>query len=857
VTVRALHPKVDLSNCDREPIHILAAIQPFGFLVSVTSDWMVIRASENLEAFTGIKPQSVLGRPLDALFRADAIHAIRNRVLLLRGPDAAERIFALPLLKSRPGGTAATAFDVAVHFSANEMVIEAEPGKGETVDAANQVRTLMSRLNQTEGMPAFLREASRQVRALTGFDRVMVYRFDHSGAGEVVAESLKPGTDSFLGLNYPATDIPAQARALYLRNVFRVIADINAPPVPIRPELDASGVPLDQSLSILRSVSPIHIEYLRNMGVEASLSISIVVDGRLWGLFACHHYQSRLPSFAQRSAAELYGQMFSLMLESREHRESAEYESRARAATDRMMVALGQDGALIGSAQWLGESIMDIIPADGVGVALNGQAPAFAGLVPGPEQFGRIVQALIDSTSGEVTATDHIAGMVEGADAHADLAAGLLAIPLSRAPRDYVVLFRAERLRTVRWAGNPENPVEYGPHGARLTPRKSFEAWSQLVKGRALPFSEAELRVARALRTSLLEVVLRLSEDVDIERRRAFEQQQLLIAELNHRVRNILALIRGLVGQSNRVGLSTEEFIRTLDSRVQALARAHDQITTQRWGPGRLVELIQSEANAYLGTKRTRLQHEGPDLLINPDAFTVLALVFHELTTNAAKYGALSDNGRVKVSWHVDDTGSLILSWRESGGPAVTAPTRRGFGSTLIERSIPFELGGTAALHYRVSGIEAEFCIPSRHLAGAATGAAAAADRAAETVKSAAVLAGKHVLLIEDSMLIALTAEDALRELGASEVTVAPTAAAAWKAIAQGGIHFAVLDFNLGNETSLPIAEALIAEGTPVVMATGYGTDLDLPAALKAVPVVTKPYDVRTLAPQIAQAMRR
>jgi light-regulated signal transduction histidine kinase (bacteriophytochrome)/CheY-like chemotaxis protein len=855
VTIRALHPKIDLTNCDREPIHILAAIQPFGFLLSVTADWAIARASANLAVFTGATPQAMLGRPLAELFRADAIHAIRNRVVLLRGPNAVERIFALPLLKSRPGENAPTAFDVAVHFSGSEMVIEAEPAKGETLDAANQVRTLMSRLQQAEGMTGFLREASRQVRAITGFDRVMVYRFDHSGAGEVVAESLKPGTDSFLGLNYPATDIPAQARALYLRSVFRIIADVNAAAIPILPELSESGAPLDQSISILRSVSPIHIEYLRNMGVEASLSISITVEGRLWGLFACHHYQPRLPSFAQRSAAELYGQMFSLLLESREHRGSAEYETRARGAIDRMMVALGQDGDLLARAQWLGESIMDIVPADGVGVIANGGPPVFAGLVPNAEQFGRIVQALIDTTSGEIATTDHIAGLVESAAEHAHIAAGLLAIPLSRAPRDYVVLFRAERLRTVRWAGNPDKPVEYGPHGARLTPRKSFEEWSQLVKGRALPFSEAELRVGRTLRTALLEVVLRLSEDVDIERRRAFEQQQLLIAELNHRVRNILALIRGLVGQSHRDGLSTEEFIRTLDSRVQALARAHDQITTRRWGPGRLVELIQSEANAYLGAKRDRVVLDGPELLINPDAFTVLALVFHELTTNAAKYGALSDHGRVKVSWHVDASGALQLTWRESGGPVVTAPTRRGFGSTLIERSIPFELGGTAKLQYRVSGIEAEFSIPGRYLAGIPTGATAV-DYVGETGRSEGILAGMHVLLIEDSMLIALSAEDALRELGAAQVTVAPSAAAARQAMTAGRIDFAVLDFNLGNETSLPIAEELVGRGVPVVMATGYGTDLDLPAVLKDVPVVTKPYDLRTLAPKVTQAMR-
>src|SRR5690606_12114337 len=209
---------VDLTNCDREPIHLLGAIQPFGFLVAVTSDWVVARASQNLGDFVGVDAESALGQPLTAIFEVDALHAIRNRITMLRGPDAVERLFGLRLVADGP------AFDVATHFSGSLVVIEAEPARSEASETANQVRMLISRLAQTDSMSGFLREAARQVRAMTGFDRVMVYRFDHTGSGEVVAEALRAGVDSFLGLNYPASDIPAQARALYLRNVFRVIA---------------------------------------------------------------------------------------------------------------------------------------------------------------------------------------------------------------------------------------------------------------------------------------------------------------------------------------------------------------------------------------------------------------------------------------------------------------------------------------------------------------------------------------------------------------------------------------------------------------------------------------------------------
>ncbi len=599
MSAEAASPKVDLTNCDREPIHILGAVQPFGFLITVNAEWTVTRASENLPEFVGQSLTHILGAQLETIFTPQAIHAIRNRVTLLRGADAVERLFALQLAKDGP------LFDVAVHFSGPALVIEAEPHQGEHLDVTNQVRTLMARLTQMDSIPAFYREAARQARLLTGFDRVMIYRFDHSGAGEVVAEALRPGVDSFLGLNYPASDIPAQARALYVRNLFRIIADVKAKPVPLLAAA-ADSQALDQSLSLLRSVSPIHIEYLTNMGVDASLSISIVVEGRLWGLFACHHYAPLLPSFSQRSAAELYGQMFSLMLESRERREANDFETRARAAVDRMMASISQDQGLIGNPQWLGDTVMDIIPADGVGVVVNG-AIALTGLTPSKAQFTEIVTALNDVANGEVFTIDHIGGLVPGADSYAHLAAGLLAIPYSRSPRDYVVLFRSERLRTVRWAGNPEKPVEYGPHGARLTPRKSFEEWSEMVKGKAIPFSASELRVARTIHTALFEVLLRLSEDLDQERRRAYEQQQLLIAELNHRVRNILALIRGLISQSNREQTSTEDFIRTLDSRIQSLARAHDQITARQYGPGPLRELIELEVSAYASLQKNRV----------------------------------------------------------------------------------------------------------------------------------------------------------------------------------------------------------------------------------------------------------
>ncbi len=839
--------RVDLTNCEREPIRVLGNIQPFGFLVAVAADWMIGRVSANLASFTGRKPEEVLGQPLTVLFSEDVIHAIRNRVAMLRGPDSVERLFGLNLVPGQP------AFDVAVHFSGSTVIIEAEPAVPEEMEAAALVRSMISRLSQGESVGVFLREGARQVRALTGFDRVMVYRFDDQGSGEVAAESLRPGIDSFLGLHYPASDIPAQARKLYLRNIFRVIADINATPVPILPPLDAKGEALDQSLSVLRAVSPIHIEYLKNMGVGASLSISIIVEGKLWGLFACHHYRPRLPSFAYRTAAELFGQMFSLMLESRLRRESADYETSARAVTDRLMAAVAQDGDLLHNALWIGDVILDAIPADGVGVFLGG-AISLNGLTPDRDQFRAIVNFLNQNAAAQVFHTDRLQKLLPDAASYADRAAGLIAIPLSRSPRDYVVLFRSEQLRAVRWAGNPEKPVEYGPNGARLTPRKSFEAWSELVKGQSLPFTASEQRIAEALRTGMLEVLVRLADSAGQERARAHERQELLISELNHRVRNILALIRGLISQSRSSTETVEGFVATLDARIRALARAHDQITADRWGPARLRDLIETESGAYLGEKRSAVHLDGPNLMVQPGAFTTIALIFHELVTNAAKYGALSDSGVVNVEWRLDEEGSLLIDWTEEGGPAVVAPERRGFGSTIIEQSVPYDLGGRAEVHYRVTGLTAHFCIPSRHVAGLAEGGGDAAEAGAPAISASdQPLRGKHVLLVEDSMIIALDAEDTLRLLGAEDVTTAASVSRGMHALGDGKIDFALLDVNLGAETSLPIAQALAEKKIPFIFATGYGDNAAITETYPRAPVVNKPYGLQRLKETLAR----
>ena len=840
--------RLDLSNCDREPIHIPGLIQPFGFLLALSSDWLVSRASANTADYLGRPPEALLGRPLLDILGAGAVHAIRNRMALLRGIDATERLFALSFAETDQ------AFDVALHLIDGGIVIEAEPCQPEMGDGAGTIRSMMTRLDQAATMTGFLREGARQVRALTGFDRVMVYKFAANGDGEVVAEAARSGIGSFLGLHYPHTDIPVQARALYKRNLFRIIADVGAAPVPVIPTLDERGNPLDLSLSVLRAVSPIHIEYLTNMGVEASLSISIVIEGKLWGLFACHHHSPRCPGLERRSLAELFGQMFAMKLEARERRDSADYAARARAVSERLLVQLAGDSSLRDDPAWLAETLEEAIPADGIGVVINGHV-ALAGAAPNEDAFLRLVRELNRTAAGKVYATDCIADFLPEAEAWAASAAGMLALPISRSPRDFVVLFRQEMVRAVRWAGDPHRPKQFGPLGDRLSPRKSFEAWTETVRGRSTPFSDLECQVAESLRATLIEVVLRMSDDAHLERQQAAERQELLIAELNHRVRNILSLIRGLVRQSRDASGSIEDYVAELDGRIHALARAHNQITSDNWGPAPLRGLIETEAAAYLGGKANRVRADGPDVLLSPQAFSTLALVIHELMTNSAKYGGLADSGHVDVRWTMDVQGCLQIDWREIGGPVIAAPpTRQGFGTTIIRRSVPYDLGGEATIEFAPLGLTARFTIPERHVSQRKSGETAAPRAIAEPQSASGGGPKIHgrMLLVEDSLIIAMDAEDILLKLGADSVATASSVPQALAELREETPIAAILDINLGSETSLPVADRLHALGIPFLFATGYGEQAQLPAIHVGVPVLQKPYTIEGVAKALA-----
>lgn len=825
------YQKSDLTTCDREPIHQIGEIQPIGFLVAISADWVIARVSTNAAVYLGCPVSELLSTSFRTLINARAISTIRNKISLLRGLDAVEHAFAVQLQDGGP------AFDLAIHMTGNTILIEAEPSElpGE-LNASAMVRSMLARM---QGKTSLVREATRLVHALTGFDRVMVYRFHPDGSGEVIAETARACLEPYLGLRYPAEDIPHQARALLIRNPVRLLADVTAEPSPVVPRLDGSNGPLDLSMSTLRAHSKMCIEYLKNMGVGATMTVSLIRDGKLWGMISCHHMTPRHVGLEQRTTVELFGQMLSFLIEKQERADLVKYEVHTRQLHNQLIAAVVEKGSIGENIADLADRMVDLVPCDGIAVYVDGHL-TLKGKTPTREEFASLRRFLDRAAANQIYSTENLGNVYPSAQGFVERAAGILVIPVSRSPRDYLVFFRQELARSVVWAGTPGKLAVPGPHGVRLTPRKSFEAWREIVRGHSRSWAEPELRVAEALRVTLLEVILHLNGLTEKESRAATQKQELLIAELNHRVRNILALIRGLVSQSRLSAVDVDTFATVLGDRVHALSRAHNQITAKNWEPAPLAVLIATEAAGFLGDGPLRIYADGPAILLKPQAFSTMALVIHELITNAVKHGALADqHGKITICWALTPTRQLALHWQESGGPQVLPPIRRGFGSAIIHRSVPHELGGEATLDYATGGLNAHFVLPAHHIVVDDNPLIAVVHKAYPV--STSRLSGP-VLVVEDNMIIALEVEDILLSLGATHVSVASDVAGALRIIELETPTFALLDVNLGREMSWPVAARLRELNVPHIFATGYGDGIEYPLEHRSTPSLTKPY---------------
>ncbi len=495
---------VDLSNCEREPIHVPGAVQPHGVLIGLTPPELIVRqVSANSASLLGLEPSELLGRPLD-----DAIHGDLARAVLSASGAASDLAENYPLSTSLEVGGEVVEVDALLHRSGGLLVVEIEPGAGHlTFDRTyRRTRAAVVRINGAIGPDELYTAAAEEVRRLTGFDRVMVYRFDAEWNGEVVAEDKAEHLNSFLGLHYPASDIPAQARALYKRNLLRLIADVSYQPAELSPvDNPLTGQPLDLTQSTLRSVSPIHIEYLKNMGVSASMSISLMDRGELWGLIACHHYSgAHRPPYEVRAAVEFLGQALSLRLVASTGERDMRRELQLRSMLAALATAAASgEGSATGALTEGSPTVHDLVLSTGVAVSLE-NVTTNLGVVPPPY----VVKALVEHARAQdvdVLALDAAPGLLPDLVDHKDVACGALVLLL---PNDQsVVWFRPELLRTVDWGGDPDNKAIAVREGDQvlLSPRRSFERWQETVRLRSEPWAVSDIELAGSLRLNLLE----------------------------------------------------------------------------------------------------------------------------------------------------------------------------------------------------------------------------------------------------------------------------------------------------------------------------------------------------------------
>ncbi|MBC7800994.1 MAG: GAF domain-containing protein, partial [Gemmatimonadaceae bacterium] len=710
------------------------------------------------------------------------------------------------------------------------------------------------------------------VRSVARYDRVLVYRFMHDESGWVIAESREPHLEPFLDLHYPAADIPQQARALYVQNSLRLITQVDYDPARLTPATHPrTGEPLDMSQAILRDVSPIHREYLRNMGIDASMSISIIRGGKLWGLIACHHYSPRVLPRHLRAICELFGSMFSLQLEAREKGEHLDERLASRMVLQNLMLNLASADDYAAGLTKESPNLLDYIhggspSADGtvqggVAVSVKGRL-TFLGITPSQGQIQDLIEWLnahVPKNDG-IFSTDRLGEMWTPAAAFADVASGVLVISVSQEQSDFIIWFRPELVGTSSWAGQPTKLVASGPNGNRLSPRKSFEVWKETVRGRCMPWAPADLDAAFDLRVSLLHVVLRRINTAAQERKRVAERDKLLMAELDHRVKNTIANIQALVVQTSRNADSLTGFVKGLEGRIQAMAKAHSLLSQSRWEGVSIDSLLREELSPY-ADGHAAVMLDGPDMLLTPKSALSLSLAIHELATNAAKYGSFTaPGGQVAVGWRRAGDGGIELSWAETGGPLVEQPKHRGFGSTLIEQALAMETGGHAIVHYIRTGVVCDVFLPAASVihSGADTrgGAKLQADVGPIVeVTDAPPPEVFRILVVEDSFLLVMAIESMIDDLG--WVTVGPATRKS-EALALAGSEVfdaALLDVNLDGERSWDVAAVLQARGIPFVFGTGYDAASVLPDDLAGSTVLAKPYQNRDLESRLREVI--
>jgi len=634
---------VNLDNCDQEPIHIPGFVQPHGVLIATDLSRRLTHVSRNARAMFPTLPP--LGNILSAghLGEDAALQEPLGRIVDEASDSGPNEAVAPLAVEFSIGGAV---FDVVMHAFHSRVIVEFErrtAGRSDIASFALLAHRGMGRLRNRRDVRAMLEEAVTTVREITGFDREMAYRFHHDDSGEIVAEARAAELASFKGRRFPASDIPAQARRLYTINTLRLIADVHDEQIQIDAVSDAEPS-LDLSHSVLRSVSPIHLEYLKNIDVAASMSVSIVVGGRLWGLIACHHSSPHLVSYAIRMACDVLSQVVSSSVQASLDKAAASRRSMAADMRVKLVDVILHGEDVVQGVEELSAGLQQVIAHDSL-------LFAHAGKLRNDGLLSSDAAAQLLRWLGEVG--DDLVAINDRRDLPAAIGeaikplCGVQAMRFDRINRGLLVFLRKEQVDTVTWSTPPGKAARVGPMGARLTPNGSFAEWRQVVEGTSVPWDETDLAVARQLLDELGRATSARGAEMELARSR-------LLAVLGHDLRDPLQTIsmaarilehgdgNARVGQ--RIAASTGRMERLI-TQVLDMSRLHGGLGLGlKLGEHDMAALVRSilEDNAITHPQIEVQADLPPTLLatVDPDR---LAQVVGNLVSNARHHGATGE----------------------------------------------------------------------------------------------------------------------------------------------------------------------------------------------------------------------
>lgn len=608
-----LKEPIDLTNCDKEPIHIPGSIQPHGMLLAVSvDDYTIIHSSVNSLELLGIDHGQLLGKPLTELIPEQEVDKMvklyRNRSV----PSALNYMHVT--IRTAEGDRP---FFAIMHESEELLILELENSEREAEPEYGDfewIQTFFSIMKQTGSRLEASRVTADQLRLILGYDRVMVYEFDENWNGKVIAEAKKKGLEPFLGHHYPASDIPKQARALYLRNWLRTIVDVSYHPVPILPVLHPqSGRPLNLSLSTLRSVSPLHIEYLQNMGVQATMTISLIHGGKLWGLITCHHNSVKYVSHRLRNLCNFLGAFFSNELYQRQQLDDYQEEIELKTKVNRLSaIFIGHTDAseVVKRLQQEEKELLGLMSASGAAVCYKGEMTLF-GAVPERREVEKLASWMSQQAQNHVYHTSRLSKEYEPAAAYKHLASGAMYLALAADDSEFIIWFRPEVVQIVEWAGDPAKAVIQEDDGVRLSPRKSFEKWREVVGSTSLPWRELEVRVMPDFNS----VMLKRTEQQLLEAEEKAHHNLRIIKENEKRYMQLMDI------SSAAFFTITGKKIAFCNERAAQLFRAPDSGAVIG---RRMEELFQDQDERTLHMELQRLEHSADQLSTLSETLTAL-----------------------------------------------------------------------------------------------------------------------------------------------------------------------------------------------------------------------------------------